>query len=164
VGVLIPSPHVTDFRTRNPVSQTMTLIFGFSIVLHNKLWWRILSLFFKIIFNFYFPFGSSSPSWSRLRHCHAVLVIWFLLSKMYQMRLYVFAFDHVDAATWRSGHTETRSRQCGHMEMWSYWDTIMQMRPLTDTTFRCDHTKTRSCSAATHRYNFQMRSWENAAT
>jgi len=43
VGVLIPSPHVTDSRTLNPVSWTCLIWF---LVFHsfsfNKLWWRLL--------------------------------------------------------------------------------------------------------------------------
>lgn len=45
---------------------------------------------------------------------HTILVIQFWLSEMHQMRLYVLVFGHtimwphVDATTWRCGHTKTR--------------------------------------------------------
>jgi len=42
VGVLTPSPHVTDSQTRNPFRKLVLSCFWFSIVFPNKLWWRLL--------------------------------------------------------------------------------------------------------------------------
>ena len=51
-GVLIPSSCVTDSRTQNLVfHKPCFILFGFSLVSQNKLWWRLQTLFF---FKFYF--------------------------------------------------------------------------------------------------------------
>ena len=42
MGVLTPSPHVTDSRTLNPVCKLALSCFWFSIIFPNKLWWRLL--------------------------------------------------------------------------------------------------------------------------
>jgi len=48
----------THNRLQNPKScflQTLSYLFGFSIVFHNKLWWQLQTLFFSN-----FTFGSPS--------------------------------------------------------------------------------------------------------
>ncbi|WVZ00724.1 hypothetical protein V8G54_026793 [Vigna mungo] len=50
-GVLTPSPHVTDSRTRISVFADQCLTFyGFSVVFQNKLWWGLQNFFFQIRF------------------------------------------------------------------------------------------------------------------
>jgi len=50
----------------NPVFTDLAYpLFGFFIVFHNKLWWRLLFLIFQT--SFYLLFGSPSPSRSLLR-------------------------------------------------------------------------------------------------
>jgi len=48
--VLTASPHVTDSWIQNPVSQTVALIFGFSIVLLINYGGDSFSQFFKLCF------------------------------------------------------------------------------------------------------------------
>jgi len=55
VGVIIPSPHVTDSRTRTLVfADLLYQFFGFSIIFHDKLWWRLLFPNFQIILIYLF--------------------------------------------------------------------------------------------------------------
>ena len=65
MGVLIPSPHVTDSRTLNPISWTCLIwvFFGFSIVFPLINYGGDSSVL--KIKNIYFC--SPSPSWPRLR-------------------------------------------------------------------------------------------------
>ena len=50
MGVLTPFSHVTDSRAQNPVSQTIALIFNFSIVFLINYGGNSFSKIFKKIF------------------------------------------------------------------------------------------------------------------
>jgi len=64
VGVLIPSPRVTDSETQNLVfrRRCFFFFFCFSVVFQNKLWWWLqISVFFQ--FNFWFAVPSQFRLW-----------------------------------------------------------------------------------------------------
>jgi len=77
--VLIPSLHVTDSRT---LICFCRLIFGFSIVFHNKLWWRLPC--FKIKFFFCSPFPVVIPVATHinqvcLKYLNSDKYVWFVV-------------------------------------------------------------------------------------